>query len=145
MQYQYDHPRPALTVDDVILSSPSERPTRVLLIQRKSPPFEGAWAFPGGFVDIDETAEAAVIRELKEETGITGINFEQLHTFTSVDRDPRERVVSIAFIGEGEPSIHHPMAADDASDSKWFPIDSLPPLAFDHSEVIMVALKRRGY
>ena len=133
MPWCYKYPRPALTVDALIVSSDE----KVLLIQRKNPPFKGLWALPGGFVDMDETPEAAAVRELEEETGLTGIELTQFHTFGAVDRDPRHRTVSIVFSGHTANSRDViPKANDDASDAGWFDISNLPETAFDHKEII---------
>ena len=133
MPWCYKYPRPALTVDALIVSSDG----KVLLIQRKNPPFKGLWALPGGFVDMDETPEAAAVRELEEETGLTGIELTQFHTFGAVDRDPRHRTVSIVFSGYTANSKDViPKANDDASDAGWFDIRNLPETAFDHKEII---------
>jgi 8-oxo-dGTP diphosphatase len=107
----------------------------VLLVRRRRPPFEGCWALPGGFVDIDEDLDTAALRELEEETGLTSIALEQLHTFGAVDRDPRERVISVAYFGlvAGLPALR---AGDDAADARWIPLDDLPPVAFDHAAII---------
>ena len=142
MSYTYRHPRPSVTVDAVVLSR--DEPREVLLIQRDSAPFEGCWAFPGGFVDIDETAEDAVARELEEETGVTGIRFEQLYTSTGIDRDPRDRVISIAYLGSATRDEIDPKPASDARDVRWFPVASLPSLAFDHAEILDRALERQS-
>jgi 8-oxo-dGTP diphosphatase len=137
----YRYPRAALTVDCVIFGrSPSG--TSLLLIQRKSEPFQGRWALPGGFVELDETLEEGARRELEEETGVKVARLEQLRAFDAVDRDPRERVISIAHYASVEQTEHAPRAADDASAVAWFPLDALPPLAFDHAQIVAAALER---
>ncbi|MDQ8202344.1 NUDIX domain-containing protein [Pelagicoccus sp. SDUM812003] len=141
MSYTYDYPRPALTVDAVIFGL-DEDELKILLIQRAGEPFKGSWAFPGGFVEMDETTEEAVQRELEEETGIKDVFLEQLYTFSGVQRDPRERVVSVAYFGLVKPSGLRMAAASDAQDVRWFAIDQIPDLAFDHREILQVALKR---
>lgn len=134
MPYSYKYPRPALTVDALVFSSDR----KVLLIQRKNPPFKGLWALPGGFVDMDETPEAAVERELEEETGLNEIALKQFHTYGALNRDPRHRTVSIVFIGEVEDSTgYSPTGMDDAADAQWFSVDDLPKIAFDHQEIIL--------
>ena len=140
MKYTYEHPRPALTVDALVFREIDSVP-HVLLIQRKHDPFAGKWAIPGGFMDIDETLESAVARELQEETGLQATSAEQLHTFSAVDRDPRGRTIAVAFIVTVDPD-EEPIAADDAQDSGWFAVDDLPRLAFDHDEIIKMALTR---
>jgi 8-oxo-dGTP diphosphatase len=140
MTYSYEYPRPAVTADIVIIKTVGNQ-NLVLLIERKFPPFEGMWALPGGFLNMDETLEEAALRELKEETGITGVELQQLHTFSKVNRDPRHRTITTVFIGiANENSIAK--AGDDAAKAKWFNLNELPPLAFDHAEVIeMVKMK----
>jgi len=134
MPYCYKYPRPALTVDALVFSSDK----KVLLIQRKNPPFKGLWALPGGFVDMDETPEAAVERELEEETGLKGITLKQFHTYGALNRDPRHRTVSIVFIGEvGGSGNYIPSGMDDAVDAGWFSVDDLPNIAFDHKKIIL--------
>ncbi|MBE9491462.1 MAG: NUDIX hydrolase [Bacteroidetes bacterium] len=138
MSYTYDYPRPAVTVDCIILSQSSDT-FEVMLIKRDKPPFEGNWALPGGFVDIDETLEEAVKRELSEETGLTGISLFQLYTFGAVDRDPRHRTISIVYYGFVDRRNADPVAGDDARAVRWFNIKDLPPLAFDHNEILHMA------
>ena len=134
MPYCYKYPRPALTVDALVFSSDE----KVLLIQRKNPPFKGLWALPGGFVDMDETPEEAVVRELEEETGLSGIPFEQFHTYGAVERDPRHRTISVVFIGNvNNTSEFQPIGGDDAADAQWFSVDQLPNIAFDHKKIIL--------
>lgn len=139
MSYTYEHPRPALTVD-IILFAKKIDALSILLIQRKHPPFKGMWAFPGGFVDMDETLVHAAIRELEEETGISGVKLEQFYTFDAINRDPRQRIISVVFVGvlNSEPGIK---AGDDAREAKWFGTEELPQLAFDHDEILKKALK----
>jgi len=140
MPYAYDHPHMAVTADAVVLTR--EDPPRVLLIQRAQPPFRGHWAIPGGFVDMDERAAAAAARELAEETGVTGVSLSFLGYFDTVGRDPRERTLSLAFWGTVADATAAPAAAaDDAADLAWKPIDCLPPLAFDHAEILAAAVR----
>jgi 8-oxo-dGTP diphosphatase len=136
MTYTYNYPRPAVTADIIILKK-SNNQQFVLLIERKHPPFEGMWALPGGFLEMAETLEEAALRELREETGITGIELKQFHTFSKVNRDPRHRTITTVFIGFTDDNIS-PVAGDDAANVKWFPLDELPPLAFDHEEVMQL-------
>ena len=136
----YKYPRPSVTVDAVVLYV-KENLTRILLIQRKKEPFKDLWALPGGFVEMDETLEQSVARELKEETGLDLVKFHQVGAFGQPDRDTRDRVISNAFYTV----IDHEaiaVAADDAKDAKWFDTDQLPSLAFDHQEIIRQALQR---
>jgi len=138
MPYTYEYPRPALTVDALILR-PEGNSYSVLLIQRKNWPFEGRWALPGGFVDIDETTDNAVVRELYEETGLSGVEMVQLHTFSGVNRDPRGRTVSVVYYGYADAAKSEVKGGDDADKAAWFPLHDLPPLAFDHDEVMAFA------
>lgn len=135
MKYTYDYPRPAVTAD-VILLKKSAAGTLVLLIERGHAPFEGMWALPGGFLNMDETLEEAALRELAEETGITGVTLKQFHTFSKVNRDPRHRTVTTVFTGFATAHTPEPRAGDDASKAMWFDLDALPPLAFDHGMVL---------
>ncbi|WP_416675354.1 NUDIX hydrolase [Egbenema bharatensis] len=138
----YKYPRPALTVDCVIFGFDRQSTLKVMLIQRKLTPFQGSWALPGGFVRIDESIEAAALRELQEETGLEKLFLEQLYTFGAVDRDPRERIVTVAYYALINLEEYVVKAASDASDAAWFAIDALPPLAFDHDQILLIALNR---
>jgi 8-oxo-dGTP diphosphatase len=141
--YCYEYPRPALTVDCVIFGWDLEGgQLKVLLIERAHDPYAGSWAFPGGFVDMDETAETAARRELEEETGMSNVFMEQLYTFSTVERDPRGRVVSIAYFALVKPSNYTLNAASDAKRLSWFSTDNLPTLAFDHAQIMQTALTR---
>ncbi len=144
MKYCYEYPRPALTTDCVVFgfSKNDNSNLHVLLIERGNPPYKGKWAFPGGFLDMDEDAETCAKRELFEETGLQNIDIEQLHTFSSVDRDPRGRVISIVYLAIVPLEDNIPIAGDDAQKAKWFPINNLPDLAFDHKEIFEMALLR---
>ncbi|HLA78332.1 MAG TPA: NUDIX domain-containing protein [Vicinamibacteria bacterium] len=142
MPHSYRYPRAALTVDCVIFGYDTED-LKVLLIQRDSPPFEGRWALPGGFVDVGEPLEEAARRELKEETGVEKVYLEQLYTFgDDVKRDPRERVVSVAYYALAKLSDHRVQAATDARNAAWFQVADAPSLAFDHDQVLEMALTR---
>src|SRR4051812_28558211 len=133
MSYTYKYPRPAVTVDSVVFGLDLEaEDLKVLLIKRKGEPFAGQWAFPGGFVEMDETLEASAKRELKEETGISHLYLEQLYTFGDPGRDPRERTVSVAYYALVKMSDHVPKAADDAKAVAWHSAARPPKLAFDH-------------
>ncbi len=142
----YEHPRPALTADVVLIAS-GPRPA-VLLIRRGKPPFEGRWALPGGFVEMDEDLEPAARRELAEETGLAAGPLVQVGAFGRPGRDPRGRVVSVAFTGAPAAEDAVPEPASDAAEARWFPLDDLPELAFDHAEIIAAATaefgRRRG-
>jgi len=141
MTYSYQYPRPALTVDCVVFGL-DEEDLKVLLIQRNLPPFEGRWALPGGFVRIDETLEQSAFRELKEETGIENVYLEQLFTIGAIDRDPRERVVTVAYYALVKLSDHQVRAATDARNAAWFSVDDVPSLAFDHEKILKLAQER---
>ncbi|MGI9243952.1 MAG: NUDIX domain-containing protein [Verrucomicrobiales bacterium] len=138
-QFTYSHPRPAVTVDAILLDR-SGAVDSVLLVQRADPPFAGSWAFPGGFLEIDESAEQAVARELAEETGIEGVRLKSLCTASGVDRDPRGRVISIVFLGEVRAAELAPRASSDAAAVGWFDCTALPDMAFDHRDILRHAL-----
>lgn len=141
MQHQYVYPRAALTVDCVVFGL-DEAGLQVLLIRRGIAPFKGAWALPGGFVRVEETLEDAARRELEEETGLQKVFLEQFGTFSALDRDPRERVISIAYYALTKPADHETRAATDADEARWFPAGKPPKLAFDHAEILAGALDR---
>lgn len=141
MAHTYPFPRPALTVDCVVFGFDAQD-LKVLLIERDGSPFRGRWALPGGFVDMDETTDAAARRELEEETSMRDVFLEQLYTFSAVDRDPRERVVSVAHYALVKLSEHPVQAASDARRAEWFSVRKPPALAFDHDEILQVALQR---
>jgi 8-oxo-dGTP diphosphatase len=143
--YSYEYPRPAVTVD-VVAFSVQNRKLSVLLIQRAVDPFARMWALPGGFVHIDEDLEAAAERELEEETGLRGAYLEQLYTYGAPDRDPRGRVVSVAYfalIPSNEPI--QTGGGSDVSRACWHTLEDLPQLAFDHAGIIHYALRRLRY
>lgn len=140
MSYCYDYPRAAVTVDALIFRDVKQG-TEVLLIRRGNEPFKDMWALPGGFIEMDETLEEAIQRELQEETGLSGIELKQLHTFSSVNRDPRHRTISTVFRGIMTEEDDKVIAGDDASEVGWFRTNDLPSLAFDHAEVILMGLK----
>jgi 8-oxo-dGTP diphosphatase len=141
MKYSYRHPRPALTVDCVVFGLDDED-LKVLLIQRDAPPFEGRWALPGGFVQMDETLEESALRELQEETGIENVFLEQLYTIGAIERDPRERVVTVAYYALVKLSDHRVQAATDARNAAWFAVHDVPRLAFDHQTILRMAHER---
>lgn len=141
MSYTYKYPRPSVTVDCVIFGLDEEE-LKVLLIQRKDEPFRGCWAFPGGFVDMDESIDRAAMRELQEETSLENIFMEQLYTFGEPERDPRGRVISVAYFALVNIKEHRIEAQSDAENVGWFSINDIPPLAFDHDKVFDTALNR---
>ncbi len=132
-KYCYEYPKPSVTTDCILVKKSS--PASVLLIERKHAPFEGKWALPGGFVEIDEDLEAGVLRELEEETGLTNIALRQFKTYGTPGRDPRGRTISVVYYAFIDQEVL-PLAGDDASRAEWFPLQALPPLAFDHQKII---------
>ncbi len=141
MPYCYEYPRPMLTVDAVVFAgSGAER--LVALIRRKGEPFAGCWALPGGFVEMEETLEQAVARELEEETGLRGVPLKQLGAFGDPGRDPRGRSVTVAYLGT-LPEALPLRAADDAAAAEWFPTAAMPSLAFDHGMIVAYAAAQR--
>lgn len=139
--YQYPYPHPAVSTDIVIFTI-QDKQLKVLLIRRLSEPFKNGWALPGGFVEIDEDLEQAALRELQEETGISGVYLEQLYTFGKPDRDPRERVITVSYYTL-VPIDHLKVgAASDARALGWFDIEQLPELAFDHRKIVSKAKQR---
>ena len=138
MPYTYKHPHPAVTTDCVIFGYDVTEGLSVLLVQRGQEPFQGRWAFPGGFMKIDEDADTGALRELLEETGLRPAAIEQFGTFTQVDRDPRERVITIAYFALVRKA--EVQGGDDAAQARWFPVREVPPLAFDHDRILRVAL-----
>lgn len=137
--YTYDYPRPAVTTDCVIFGYDGKE-LKVLLIERGIEPFKGCWAFPGGFLNMDEDALAGARRELKEETGLEDAFIEQFHTFSEPGRDPRGRVITIAHYALVK--IQEVEGGDDAAQARWFPIGEVPPLAFDHDRILRMAMSR---
>lgn len=138
-KYEYDYPHPAVATDCVVFGFDG-RDLKVLLIERGLDPYKGMWAFPGGFMRIDETAEECAARELKEETGLVLTNIRQLGAFSGVHRDPRERIVSIAFYALARQS--EVKGGDDAAKAKWWSINDIPQLAFDHDYILRQAMNR---
>lgn len=136
LKYCYKYPHPSVTTDCVIFGFDGSK-LRVLLIERGIEPFKGRWAFPGGFLKMDESAEEGALRELKEETGLEGAYIRQFHTFSAPDRDPRERVITIAYYALVR--MQEVKGDDDAADAKWFPLDDIPQLAFDHHRILCKA------
>ncbi|MBO4751148.1 MAG: NUDIX hydrolase [Bacteroidales bacterium] len=138
--YTYKYPRPALTADIVLLDA--ER-REVLLIKRGNEPFRDCWAFPGGFFDMDdETIEATARRELKEETGVEDVKLEELCTASKKGRDPRGRTVTVVFVALVDRTKINAKGSDDAKEARWFGLDELPQLAFDHAEILQKAIKK---
>ena len=136
--YSYKYPHPAVTTDSVVFGYDGKL-LHVLLVERGLDPFKGSWALPGGFLKMDETVEQGALRELREETGVSDIFLEQFHAFSEVDRDPRERVITVAFYALVRKSDYRVIGGDDAAQARWFPMEELPPLAFDHHEIISLA------
>lgn len=140
MSYTYKYPRPAVTADCVVIAQATRE---VLLIQRGIEPFKGCWAFPGGFMNMDETTEQCAVRELEEETGLRVSSLRQIGTYSKVDRDPRGRTITVAYLA----LIDAPVSVkgqDDAAQAQWFPLSALPPLAFDHAEIVQDAISQGG-
>lgn len=141
LPYCYQYPHPAVTTDVVLFTIRGAR-LQLLLIRRGGEPFRGNWALPGGFLDIDEDLEGCALRELEEETGVSGIYLEQLRTYGRPGRDPRERVISVAYYALAPSERLTLKAASDAAEASWFPAGDLPALAFDHAEIIQAARER---
>ncbi|HEU5374563.1 MAG TPA: NUDIX domain-containing protein [Ktedonobacteraceae bacterium] len=133
--------RPSVTVD-VVMMSLRQGDLQVLLIKRRSWPFEGMWAIPGGFVNMDESLETAAKRELREETGVEDVYLEQLYTFGDPGRDPRTRVITVVYFALLDSERLQVRAADDAAEVGWYSVYALPPLAFDHAQILDYALAR---
>ena len=138
-KYCYKYPHPAVTTDCVIFGF-DDRELQVLLIERGIEPFKGKWAFPGGFLNMDETAGEGAMRELKEETGLENAYIEQFNTYSEPGRDPRERVITIAHYALVR--IQEVKGGDDAAKAQWFPIDEVPQLAFDHDKILRDAMRK---
>lgn len=140
--YTYEYPHPSVTVD-IVVFHPRPDGLHVLLIQRQREPFKGYWALPGGFVEMDETLETTAHRELLEETGLLVKWLRQLGTYGDPGRDPRGRVISVVYLAilpeQADPQVK---GADDASQAAWFPVNNLPPLAFDHNQILQDSLRR---
>ncbi|CAN5465116.1 NUDIX domain-containing protein [soil metagenome] len=142
--YVYDHPRPAVTVD-IILFTFHDADLKLLLVQRKGEPFKGKWALPGGFVQVDEDLDTAALRELAEETNVSDVYLEQLYTFGEPDRDPRTRVITVAYfalLSADQSAQLNVQSNSDASDARWWSMYDLPELAFDHARILQYALQR---
>ncbi len=139
MPYTYEYPRPAVTVDAVVFRI-IEQEKEVLLIKRLNQPFQGMWALPGGFINLDETLEAAAHRELEEETGIKDIELKNFGVFGDINRDPRSRNICIAFTGLLKHNGIEAVASDDAAECQWFNVNSIPELGFDHNKILSEAI-----
>lgn len=137
MNYTYNYPRPAVTADCIVVTR--EQQPKVLLIQRGIDPYKGCWAFPGGFMNMDETTEECAIRELKEETGLKVKTVYQVGTYSEVDRDPRGRTITVAYLAIVD-KVTKVKGRDDAAKAEWFPVNNLPELAFDHDEILLDAV-----
>ncbi|MCR5574022.1 MAG: NUDIX hydrolase [Bacteroidaceae bacterium] len=138
MEYTYKYPRPAVTADCVVITNEAE--PKVLLIQRGFDPYKGCWAFPGGFMNMDETTEQCAIRELEEETGLRVSDIHQIGAYSKVDRDPRGRTITVAYLAfVDEPIVV--TGKDDAAKAEWFPLSVLPNLAFDHADIMADVIK----
>lgn len=135
-KYCYKYPHPSVTTDCVIFGFDGTK-LKVLLVQRGEEPYKGRWAFPGGFMRIDESAEECAMRELREETSLEITQIRQFYTFTSPQRDPRERIITIAFYALAK--TQQVKGGDDAADAKWFALDEVPQLAFDHDQILRKA------
>ena len=142
MPYTYEYPRPSVSVDVIVFGLDESQKLKLLLIQRANNPYKNYWALPGGFVDMDEDLEDAALRELEEETGVKDLFIEQLYTFGTPNRDPRGRVISVAYYALVNLSEHKVMASSDANNADWFEIDQLPKLAFDHERIFKMAIYR---
>ena len=137
MAYTYKYPRPAVTADSIVITKEAE--PKVLLIERGDEPFKGCWAFPGGFMNMDETTEQCAIRELEEETGLKVSKVYQIGAYSKVDRDPRGRTITVAYIA----IVDEPLAVsgrDDAAKAEWYSLSALPQLAFDHADIMQDAV-----
>lgn len=141
MGFTYKRPHPSVTVDCVVFGYDTSD-LKVLLVRRKLDPFKGSWALPGGFVQIDEGLDVAARRELSSETGVRDLFLEQLYTFGDPRRDPRERVISVAYYALVALAGHRIHADSDAEEAAWFPVIELPKLAFDHEAIVETALRR---
>ena len=137
MAYTYKYPRPAVTADCIVITK--EENAKVLLIQRGDEPYKGTWAFPGGFMNMDETTEQCAIRELEEETGLKVNEVHQIGAYSKVDRDPRGRTITVAYLTIIEKPVSV-VGQDDAAKAEWWPITALPQLAFDHDEIMADAI-----
>ena len=139
MPYTYKYPRPSVTADTVVIAKGEE--PQVLLVQRGNEPFKGCWAFPGGFMNMDETTEQCAIRELEEETGLRLSKIQQIGAYSKVDRDPRGRTVTVAYLAVIDAPVAV-MGQDDAAKAEWWALSGLPHLAFDHYDILQDAIRK---
>lgn len=139
MAYTYKYPRAAVTADCVVITR--EESPQVLLVQRGSEPFKDCWALPGGFMNMDETTEQCAVRELEEETGLRVDEVQQIGAYSKVDRDPRGRTITVAYLARVDAPTEV-KGQDDAANAQWFPLTALPPLAFDHADILQDAVKK---
>lgn len=139
MAYTYEYPRPAVTADCVVITKEAE--PKVLLIERGGEPFKGCWALPGGFMNMDETTEQCAFRELEEETGLKIGEVHQIGAYSRVDRDPRGRTITVAYLAVVDAPIAV-IGQDDAAKAQWFPLSALPELAFDHADIMRDAVRK---
>ena len=141
-KYSYDWPRPMVTVDAAVFAYFDSKPN-ILLISRANEPFKGKWALPGGFVEMDEPLKEAATRELAEETNLTNVTLKQLHTFGTLGRDPRGRLITIVYWGIADTNADKIKPGDDAAKAQWFDIENIPEdMAFDHNHVIKLAIRK---
>jgi len=138
--YVYEWPRPMVTADAAVFASFGGK-IKLLLVQRRYLPYQGHWALPGGFIEMDEDLKDAAARELAEETGLQGVRLEQLGTFGRPGRDPRGRVITVVYTGIAEKGFENLEAADDAAAVEWFDVENLPQMAFDHDEIARCAIE----
>jgi 8-oxo-dGTP diphosphatase len=139
MSYEYKYPRPAVTADCIVITK--EADPAVLLIERGDNPFKGSWAFPGGFMNMDETTEQCAIRELEEETELRVSNVQQIGAYSKIDRDPRGRTITVAYLAIVDKPIDV-SGQDDAAKADWWPLFNLPHLAFDHYDIMQDAIRK---
>ena len=139
MSYEYKYPRPAVTADCIVITK--EADPAVLLIERGDNPFKGSWAFPGGFMNMDETTEQCAIRELEEETGLRVSTVQQIGAYSKIDRDPRGRTITVAYLAIVDKPIDV-SGQDDAAKADWWPLFNLPHLAFDHYDIMQDAIRK---
>jgi 8-oxo-dGTP diphosphatase len=135
MKYKYEYPRASVTVDIAVFCQFDDA-HKVLLIQRGNPPFEGSWALPGGFIEMDEKMVGSAYRELEEETMLKGVGLKQFKTYGDPGRDPRGRTVSVVYYGFTSAENATVRGGDDAKNAEWFALDNLPKLAFDHNLIL---------